>query len=538
MKLGQKIVVAPSVVIGFLLLFGAIALTGMIGQGRALEEIYLGRFAAYRGSAELAMELADSHMQAYRLITWMNGANEAKVKQMTATLSAKLAAAETTLSAQIESQGSDEQARAALTQISPQVVKYRKNVLQAIDIAGADAAMGTSALQVADEEYQSMHQALQAAIASQLQRAQSGYDLAAVAAQRAIAIEFVVLLLAVATSLMVSLGLTRSILRPIHSATRVSRAIAEGDLTVSTQVSGNDEVAELAQSLEAMRRNLSGIMGTLRSSADRVTAHGAGLSDSAGAVASASAAQTDEAQSVAASVEEIAVTIAAMADSAESARQVSQRSGEAAREGRKVIGDTLDEIKQIAATVEGAASTIRKLGDEFGQISGIVAVIKEIADQTNLLALNAAIEAARAGDQGRGFAVVADEVRKLAERTSQSTSQIAVTIDTVQHRASAAVEQMGHAVQVAVAGVELAGRADASNSRVTEGTEELASTVESIGAALKEQSSAVNDIAARVENIVRMSERNSNAARQSATSARELNGLAQTVRDEISRFRT
>jgi methyl-accepting chemotaxis protein len=227
-----------------------------------------------------------------------------------------------------------------------------------------------------------------------------------------------------------------------------------------------------------------------------------------------------------------------MAREAQQACQVAHASGEAAHEGRLVIGETLREIRNVSSTVAEAAVTIQKLGDDFGEISGIVEIIKEVADQTNLLALNAAIEAARAGDQGRGFAVVADEVRKLAERTSQSTAQIARSIETVRSRSSLAVSEMGRAVEVAAAGVALASRADASNERVTQGTEQLGRAVDAIGAALHEQSAAVIDIAQRVQSIVRMSERNSAAANESAASAKVLNGLAQSVHGEISRFRT
>lgn len=324
---------------------------------------------------------------------------------------------------------------------------------------------------------------------------------------------------------------------PLKNVVKVMERIAEGDLTGQIRPASNDEVGQLLAATGQMSENLRVAITEIHQAAENLAASSDQLNVASEEVAEGSRTQSQAAESMAASVEEMTASIQQVADHARSARDMSAAAGESSSEGAQVIDGAAQEMTKIATSVKAASQTVTMLGTRSDEISAIVNVIKEIADQTNLLALNAAIEAARAGEQGRGFAVVADEVRKLAERTSQSTQEISVMIESIQSGTQEAVASMDTGVAQVEDGVQYAHRAGDSIARIRTEASQVAEAVDGISIALGEQSAASNLIAENVSQIVLQAEANHTNAAQTAEAANRLQALANSLKTSVSHFK-
>jgi len=246
--------------------------------------------------------------------------------------------------------------------------------------------------------------------------------------------------------------------------------------------------------------------------------------------------QSQAASSMAAAVEEMTVSVSHISDSAQSASATTGESHALSGKSRDVVTLAGAEMTGIASGIERSAGLVKTLQGQSDEISSIAEVIKNIAEQTNLLALNAAIEAARAGEEGRGFAVVADAVRNLAERTANSTAEISVTIEKIQHSTKLVFNDMNDSVVRAKAGLALSQEAGTTIAQQAQSSQQVMASVNEISAALREQSQASNEIARHVESIAQMAEENTGAVAHTKESAQRLEQLATELQASVMRF--
>ena len=244
--------------------------------------------------------------------------------------------------------------------------------------------------------------------------------------------------------------------QPIKELNHTAQQLAAGDLDVQLDITSEDEIGELGESIgktvsrlkeyivyidetaEVWNRIASGklsielkneYIGEFQKIKDALLNISAsmhdvmqGIRDSSGQVsvgaselAEASQMLAQGAQTQAASVQELAATAATVTEQVQENRKGAELSVKATIHVTAMIEQNQDKMKMMM----GAMNEIRETSQK---VVGIIQTIEEIAEQTNLLSLNASIEAARAGELGKGFAVVADEIGKLALESSKAAS--------------------------------------------------------------------------------------------------------------------
>lgn len=332
----------------------------------------------------------------------------------------------------------------------------------------------------------------------------------------------------------------RMVIHPVKNASFQMAEIAtgEGDLSVRLPVKGDDEISTLAKNFNCFVSRISETVSTVSKSSLNLVETSEILKNNSGATLTAVELQNQECEQAVSSMAEINETVNDIATNASSAAQCSESIQNSTSEGRSLVTNNKDATEKLSEEIRLATEVISNLAEESSKVGSIITVIQGIAEQTNLLALNAAIEAARAGDHGRGFAVVADEVRALSHSTQNATEEIRELIDTLQLKASEAVNVMKGGQELAGKNVQLSEQVHSLIERMSVEVDQINQLNLLIATATEEQAHVTSLTKDSLQRIGIAAGETAESARSNSSISSRLEEQAAVMQQMLTQFRT
>ena len=301
----------------------------------------------------------------------------------------------------------------------------------------------------------------------------------------------------------------RSIIRPLKSAARFTLQIAGGNLATKVPPPRRDEVGQLMDSLNTMRKSLSSIIADVKGGIDVVTPAARDIASGNEELSARTEQQAASLQQTASSMEEMTSTV--------------RQNSENAQEARRLADNNAIQVTNTGELMAQLVDNMQRITQSSQQMADIINVIDSIAFQTNILALNASVEAARAGEHGRGFAVVAEEVRNLAGRSAGAAQEIRGLIDGSNREVSA--------------GASLVTKAEVAIGEVAEAARSVTQIMHEISAASEEQSNGITQVNQAVAEMDQATQRNALRVQETARAAVSLEKQAGLLALSVEAFR-
>ncbi|MFK4411674.1 methyl-accepting chemotaxis protein [Bacillus sp. RC251] len=321
----------------------------------------------------------------------------------------------------------------------------------------------------------------------------------------------------------VSYIISKLIVAPLQTVSRMMERAKEGDLTVHGEYNAKDELGVLVSDFNEMIAGLRTNMQEVENNIQLLFQHADGVVSasevSSGAakkitidieeVANGAEGQMQAMEQTAGAMEELTQGMQSIVNTSSSVNELSAQSALDAESGNKSMKQMIQQMDTIQNSVHNGVKQVETMKEQSEEIVKIIDVMQGITSQINLLALNAAIEAARAGESGRGFAIVADEVRKLAEQSSDSAKQIEKLITQVMGTTNHTVHMMGKVDKEVQAGTQVVMHTEKVFGKITEKVQQVSEQIQTVSMSTDEIAASSEEISASAEDMAQISQRSS-----------------------------
>jgi len=319
----------------------------------------------------------------------------------------------------------------------------------------------------------------------------------------------------------------------LHVVTRA----AEGDLTGSVAIEGDDAIGKLARGVQLMVANLNALVSQVQRSGIQVTSSATEIAATAKQQEATIGEQAKTTNEIAATATEISATTKELVNTIDEVASAADRTRQSASDGYGELERMEVTMQNIVEAAGSIAQKFEVLNEKALNINSVVTTITKVADQTNLLSLNAAIEAEKAGEYGLGFAVVATEIRRLADQTAVATLDIEQMVKEMQSAVSSGVLSMEKFSDQVRRSVEDVNQVAAQLAGIIEEVQNFAPRFENVQQGMHFQSQGANQIKQAMLQLSESAHQAVVSIKQSNSAIDALNDAAHALQNGVTRFR-
>ena len=338
-------------------------------------------------------------------------------------------------------------------------------------------------------------------------------------------------------------GMVDSLNSIIGDINVVMAMVGDGVLSRMIDVNASGEFASMVDGINSTIESLKGIVSELReaginigsvsqktlSAGQEMNALLSQLSGTIEQIADGAKAQAQQIVEASRESEGVGKTASNTLTQAESMNQYTEVANKATGDGSKAMEETIKNTDLMLEGSNESVGRIESLSKSSEQIQEIVDVIRDIATQTNILAINAAIEAVRAGKQGKGFAVVAEEVKTLSADSKSQAKMISTLVQSVMRETqdtALTIKTMAGNVRLVKSSIELTSSTFKDINRSIDVT---SSTSKEISVAAADQKNSIDAVSQSLDKISGIAADTSTSATQSAEGSKRLLGKMQEL---------
>lgn len=362
----------------------------------------------------------------------------------------------------------------------------------------------------------------------------------------------------------ISLRVIRSVKCSIQKFSTTFKEITDGNISVRTDVSTNDEFKILGEYFNNFLDHLSDVINSLQEVSATLATSGDLLENRANdtnvvavsitstfdGISAGAVEQAKDIEQSSLEISHIGELIDSIMEKIENLNHSAENMGNLREKSTNIMSELIESSEKNMLAFKEIDEQIHLTNQAVNEIKQVVNLITSIAEQTNLLSLNASIEAARAGESGRGFAIVANEIQKLAEQSNSSAQVIGKIINNLADKSELTVASINQITTIINEQME---KLDETQACFNEVGQEIIKSCEETQIIIKqtgECTQAKENTMDLITNLSAISEENAASAEQTNSSMQELNnsihvlattagdlkGLSDKLKEDLSFF--